>query len=111
MKCFRLPVTVLLLLALAACAKPPEPKPVTLGVPWYPLDGPLIPAKMTMVTAWDVPSNPLTDKTLDDSRLSKEIKWGYKIFTNTPGEAGRLTPSKVSCNNCHLNAGQRNRAL
>lgn len=111
MKCFRLPVTVLFALTLVACSKPPEPKPITLGVPWYPLDGPLIPAKMTMVTAWDVPSNPTTDTTLDDSKLSKEIKWGYRIFTNTPGEANRLTPSKVSCNNCHLNAGQRNRAL
>jgi thiosulfate dehydrogenase len=66
---------------------------------------------MTMVTAWDVPKNPLTDPTLDDSRLSKEIRWGYRIFTNTPGEAPRLTPSKVSCSNCHLNAGQREKAL
>ena len=113
MKCYRLPVTVVAaaLLLAAACSKPAGPGPITLGVPWYPLDGPLIPAKMTMVTAWDVPSNPLTDKTLDDSKLSKEIKWGYRLFTNTPGEAKRLVPSKVSCNNCHLNAGQRNRAL
>jgi thiosulfate dehydrogenase len=66
---------------------------------------------MTMVTAWDVPRNPLTDATLDDSKLSRDIRLGYRIFMNTPAEAGRLTPSKVSCNNCHLNAGQRSRAL
>jgi hypothetical protein len=98
MKDFWLRLTVALAVTLAAaCSKPAAPQgPITLGVPWYPLDGPLIPAKMTMVTAWDVPSNPLTDTTLDDSRLSKEIKWGYRIFTNTPGEASRLTPSKVS---------------
>ena len=48
-----------------------------------PLAGPLVPASTTMVTAWDVPDNPLTDKALDDSRLSKDIRWGYKLFTNT----------------------------
>jgi thiosulfate dehydrogenase len=64
-----------------------------------------------MVTAWDFPKNPLTDAGLDDSRLSSDIRWGFKLFTNTPGEAGRFTPSRVSCNNCHLNGGQRERSL
>jgi thiosulfate dehydrogenase len=73
--------------------------------------GPLIPARTTMVTAWDFPRNPLTDSTLDDSKLSNEIRAGFRIFTNTPGEARRFTPSKVSCNNCHLNGGQRERSL
>jgi thiosulfate dehydrogenase len=64
-----------------------------------------------MVTAWDVPQNPLTDKSLDDSRLSKDIKWGYKLFTNTPAEAKTFAPGKMACANCHLNAGQRERSL
>ena len=64
-----------------------------------------------MVTAWDFPRNPLTDATLDDSRLSKEIRWGYRIFTNTPQEAPQFAPGRGSCNNCHLNAGQREKAL
>jgi hypothetical protein len=106
---FRPVVAMALLLGAAAgCSKARE---ITPGVPWYPLSGPLIPARMTMVTAWDIPKNPLTDPALDDSRLSKEIRWGYRIFMNTPGEGGRLTPSRMSCNNCHLNAGQRERAL
>jgi thiosulfate dehydrogenase len=58
-----------------------------------------------------LPKNPLTDPTLDDSRLSKDIKWGFRIFTNTPTEVPHLAPSKVSCSNCHLNAGQRERSL
>ncbi len=33
-----------------------------------------------MVTAWDVPKNPLTDPTLDDSKLSKDIRWGFQHF-------------------------------
>lgn len=64
-----------------------------------------------MVTAWELPKNPLTDSSLDDSKLSKEIQWGFRIFTNTPGEAPQLAPGKISCSNCHLNAGQRERSL
>ena len=64
-----------------------------------------------MVTAWEIPKNPLDDATLDNSKLSADIRWGFKIFTNTAGEAPRFTPSKISCNNCHLNAGQREKSL
>lgn len=64
-----------------------------------------------MVTAWEIPKNPLNDSTLDRSPLSNEIRWGFRIFTNTPVEAARFTPSKMSCSNCHLNVGQRERSL
>ena len=64
-----------------------------------------------MVTAWQVPQNPLNDPTLADARLADQIKWGFRIFTDTPHEAPRFTGAKVSCSNCHLNAGQRERAL
>jgi thiosulfate dehydrogenase len=64
-----------------------------------------------MVTAWEVPKNPLTDSGLDDSRLSNEIRLGFRIFTNTRVEAGRFSPSRMSCNNCHLNGGQREKSL
>jgi thiosulfate dehydrogenase len=72
---------------------------------------PLVSAKTTMVTAWQVPRNPLDDKSLDTSPLAEQIRWGYKIFVDTPHEAGRFTGGNVSCANCHLNAGQRERAL
>lgn len=93
----------------SACTQAPEAS----GTPRlrYALNGPLIPAKMTMVTAWDYPQNPLTDRSLDESKLSKEIQWGYRLFTNTPAEASRFVPGEVSCNNCHLNGGQRERAM
>jgi thiosulfate dehydrogenase len=65
-----------------------------------------------MVTAWYVPKNPLTDPWLDkSSTLSNEIRLGFRIFTNTPREAPQFAPGKISCNNCHLNAGQRERSL
>jgi thiosulfate dehydrogenase len=64
-----------------------------------------------MTTAWQVPLNPLEDRTLGDSPLAQQIRWGYKIFVDTPREAARFTGGTVSCVNCHLNAGQRERAL
>ena len=64
-----------------------------------------------MVTAWEFPKNPLTDPALDDSRLSNDIRWGFRIFTNTSSETPQFVPGKISCSNCHLNAGQRERAL
>ena len=76
-----------------------------------PATGPLISAKTTMVTAWQIPLNPLTDATLGSSTLADQIRWGYKIFVDTPHEAPRFTGGKVSCANCHLNAGQRERSL
>jgi thiosulfate dehydrogenase len=87
-----------LAIGAAACARP-APK------------GPLIAASTTMVTAWEILQDPTKDPSLTDPRLGDQIKWGYRIFTNTPHEAPQLTGGKVSCINCHLNAGQRERAL
>lgn len=98
---------VALVAGAAGCSWTPR-RTTSSGVP---LVGPLIPARTTMVTAWDVPQNPLTDPALDNSRLSADIRWGFRLFTNTPSEASRFTSSKMSCNNCHLNAGQRERSL
>ena len=91
-----------------SCHRTPVPTTIN-GVPL--LAGLLVPASTTMVTAWDLPQNPLTDASLDDSRLSKDIKWGYKLFTSTPAEAKQFVSGKMTCANCHLNAGQRERSL
>jgi thiosulfate dehydrogenase len=96
------------LLGFVSCSSPPARNP---SAPSYPLAGPLIPARMTMSTAWDVPDNPLTETELPDSRLRQEIRWGYRLFTNTDVEAARFVPGRVTCSNCHLNAGQRERAM
>src|SRR5437763_15821728 len=104
------PVVTMLAAALVAagCNRTPVPK-TSNGVPL--VAGALIPATTTMVTAWDVPQNPLTDPSLDDSRLSRDIRWGFKLFTATPAEAQQFVPGKMTCNNCHVNAGQRERSL
>jgi thiosulfate dehydrogenase len=72
---------------------------------------PLIPASTTMVTAWQIPLDPLKEPLAGDAKLTDQIKWGYRIFVDTPREAARFTGGKVACANCHLNAGQRERAL
>jgi len=103
---YYLSVSAAALLALAACS-PGRPQPSSAVT-----TGPLISSRTTMVTAWELPKNPLTDPALDDeSRLSKEIRSGFRIFTNTRSEAGRFTPGRMSCSNCHLNAGQREKSL
>src|SRR5213593_4508224 len=73
---------------LAACSRKPQPKAednngLIFGIK---LNGPLVSSRTTMATAWVVPKNPLEDKTLDNSKLSNEIKLGFKLFTNTPHE-------------------------
>jgi thiosulfate dehydrogenase len=92
-------IGVLLVLASAACTRPREAK------------SPLVSAKTTMVTAWQVPLDPSKDTSVSDARLKDQIRKGYEIFVDTPQHAARFTGGTVSCNNCHLNAGQRDRAL
>ena len=109
-------------LSAAACSParddtaPPPAASTATGTPVIPpisyaLAGPLVPATTTMVTAWDVPANPLTDDRVAKSPRAEQIRLGYRIFTNTPREAPAFTHGNVSCSNCHLNAGQRERAL
>src|SRR5258705_10953636 len=100
---------VVTLLAAAACARQPEPPKA--ASPRVPMTGPLIAATVSMKAAWEFPRNPLDDKTLDTSRLSEEIRRGFRLFTNTPAEAPRLAPGGMACTNCHMNAGQRERSM
>jgi len=64
-----------------------------------------------MISAWDIPANPLADASLTASGEGQQIRWGFRIFNHTPEEAARFAHGKVSCSHCHLNAGQRERAL
>lgn len=96
----RIALIVPVVLAAASCARAPSAE-----------RPPLVPASTTMVTAWQVPLNPLEDKTLDKSPLADQIRWGFQIFTDTPKHAPQFTGGTISCANCHLNAGQRERAL
>lgn len=72
---------------------------------------PLIPATTTMMTAWDIPRNPLVDSLPADRKLAAQIVLGFELFMKTPTAAARLMGNKLSCNNCHLNGGQREKAM
>jgi thiosulfate dehydrogenase len=96
------------LLATAACSRDGSARRSRFA---YRLAGPLVPATVTMVAAWDVPQDPLADATLPASPLTDEVRRGFRIFTDTPREAPRLAHNGLSCSNCHLNAGQRQKAL
>lgn len=64
-----------------------------------------------MVTAWDYPRNPLTDSSLNDSPDGARIRHGFELFVDTFRKAPHFRPNKLTCNNCHLNGGQKERAM
>ena len=104
-------LTAVTLFALvSACARPAE-TPAAASPSPFAMTGPLIAASVSMKAGWQFPQNPLADKALDNSRLSEEIRRGFRLFTNTPGEAPRLAPGGMSCTNCHMNAGQREKSM
>jgi thiosulfate dehydrogenase len=98
----------LVLLAVLACERPAAPPPPASPIK---MTGPLIAASMSMKAGWEFPQNPLTEKTLDKSKLSDEIRRGFRLFTNTPAEAPHLAPGGMSCTNCHMNGGQREKSM
>ena len=73
--------------------------------------GILIPHRATMVRAWEVPRNPMTAQTAENIEVMESVKRGFAIFMNTPKRAPSLTGGSMSCNNCHPNGGQREKAL
>ena len=89
----------------------PRPGEFGLASHTYELTGPLVPHTTTMVTAWDLPQNPLTDATLDTREDGELIRHGFRLFTDTPVETPRYTAGGITCANCHLNSGQRELAL
>ena len=96
-------------LVLDCCSRSQESKRVVPIAPG--LAGPLIPSTTTIVTAWDIPKNPLADSSLINSPLAGQVRWGFRLFMDTPHEAPRFTHNGLSCNNCHLNGGQREKAM
>ncbi len=116
-----LSLVIVAMAALAAACSAPEGTAATVATPRpprpalpprpYALAGPLVPATTTMVSAWDVPADPIYDESLDGAPDGEMVRLGFRIFTNTQAEAPHISSGKVSCSNCHLNAGQRERAL
>lgn len=82
---------------------PPEQFPLAYGV--------LIPDSASMSFAWQFPRDPRRDTAGLDEKTADEVRRGFMLFTNTPGVAPRFTGGTMTCNNCHPNGGQRDKAL
>ena len=97
---------------LFACPSPAQTDETT----YFPavdsqMSGPLISSATTMETAWDLVRNPLNDSISNDRRKASLVKKGFKIFTQTKKYAARFSGNDLSCGHCHINAGQREKAL
>lgn len=73
--------------------------------------GQLIPAFSSMSRAWDLPRNPNRDTLNLDAARAAQIRDGFELFTETPRKAPGISGNAMTCANCHLNAGQKERAL
>jgi thiosulfate dehydrogenase len=73
--------------------------------------GILIPHTALLARSWEVPHNPTKDRPSDDSTIMKHVIHGFAMFMNTAQLAPSLAGNAMSCNNCHPNGGQRDRAM
>ncbi len=73
--------------------------------------GPLISSATAMETAWDLVKNPFADTIAGGAEEAELVRRGFNLFTQTPKYASRFSGNDLSCGHCHLNAGQREKAL
>jgi thiosulfate dehydrogenase len=73
--------------------------------------GPLISSSTAMETAWDLVRNPLADSIAGDTERVALVRMGFSVFTQTKKYAPQFTGNDLSCGHCHINAGQREKAL
>ena len=84
-------------------ARVPGKTPFTYGI--------LIPDSASMALAWEFPRDPRLDTAGLDVMTAEGILRGFMLFTNTCGISPRFTGGTMTCNNCHPNGGQRDRAM
>ena len=97
-------------LLLSACSENRSPVPqmsTSDSLSW----GLLIPATAPIGRSWEIPRNPLVGQPADDSVKVKSVLRGFALFTNSSKLAPALSGSTMSCNNCHPNGGQREKAM
>lgn len=104
------------LLVAAACSRGAAAPQPGAAAPAPPAAGEaraprLIPADATLGRARELVRDPERDPLPADARLAAQIKLGYQIFMNTPKYAPQYSGNDLSCTNCHLNGGQKEKAL
>lgn len=76
-----------------------------------PTPTPLIPANANVSTAQQVVRDPNHGPLPANPEQADAIKLGYNIIVDTPKYAPQYVSSGMSCSNCHLNAGQRDKGF
>jgi thiosulfate dehydrogenase len=71
----------------------------------------LIPDTSTMTRAWEVPRDPELETPSPDPREANRILRGFRLFMNTAKESPRFSGGSMTCNNCHPNGAQREKAM
>ena len=71
----------------------------------------VLPASANISTAEQVVRDPSTGPLPANQQLADAITLGYNIVVNTPQYAPQYVGSSMSCGNCHLNAGQRDKGF
>ena len=95
---------------ISACREHQDPalrKPKGDSLSWVNL----VPDTATMVRAWEIPRNPMMEQPGNHSLMMKSVVRGFLLFMNTSELAPSITGGTMSCNNCHPNGGQREKAM
>jgi thiosulfate dehydrogenase len=106
------------LLAGAACSRPSREESGTsaaVAPAATPSAGasaaPLVPATAALESVDSLALNPANDSLAADSVLVAQARRGLQLFLHTKEELPQAVGNQLSCGNCHLNAGQKDRAL
>jgi thiosulfate dehydrogenase len=75
------------------------------------VSGALISSATAMETAWDLVRDPFTDSVAGGAERTALVRKGFRLFTQTKEYAPRFSGNDLSCGDCHLNGGQREKAL
>ena len=71
----------------------------------------LVPAGATLERVADLPRDPLEEGIHPDPYTAEQIRLGYLISRDPQTYAPEFVGNQMSCSNCHLNGGQREKAL
>ena len=71
----------------------------------------LIPSTATLERVGELLYDPMADSIHPDPRMASIIRLGFQISQDPQTYASEFVGNDLTCGNCHLNAGQRDRAL
>jgi thiosulfate dehydrogenase len=72
---------------------------------------PLVPRTADISQVHELIKDPATSPLPKEPHEAEAVKLGYQIIVDTKTHAGKYVGNDMACGNCHLNAGQRDRAL